>query len=96
MSHTRLKTTYSEEGAYGSTEIVELYCHHNHSADYTSFYDKNGVSVRMNFNEWVTGDDLWDAMNRLWWPYKGDVWGEGELKDKVEHCRFPWEVKINH
>jgi hypothetical protein len=42
MSHTRVKTTYSVEGAYGSTDTEELYCHHNHSADYTVFYNKDG------------------------------------------------------
>jgi hypothetical protein len=38
MSHTRVKTTYSIEGAYGSTETIHLYCHHNHCIDYTHFY----------------------------------------------------------
>lgn len=47
MSHTRVKTTYSVEGAYGSTETVSLYCHHNHCSDYTSFYDEDGKSTIM-------------------------------------------------
>jgi len=83
MSHTRVKTTYSVEGAYGSTEIVELYCDHNHSSDYTRFYDKDGDTVIMVFGEWESGNDLWDAMERLWFPFK-DEWG-GELKDNVEY-----------
>ena len=62
MSHTRVKTTYSVEGAYGSTDTEELYCHHNHSADYTVFYNKDGSEVRMMFHDWVTGDNLYDAM----------------------------------
>jgi hypothetical protein len=46
----------------------------------------------MCFGEWVTGDDLWDAMERLWFPFK-DKWGE-ELKDKVEYYfKTPWEAE---
>lgn len=90
MSHTRVKTTYSVEGGYGSTEKVELFCHHNHSCDCTTFFDKNGDIVSMVFCDWETGNDLWDAMNRLWFPFKGE-WG-GELKDGVEHYfTAPWE-----
>jgi hypothetical protein len=93
MSHTRVKTTYSVEGAYGSTETKTLYCHHNHGCDYTTFYDEDGSVTSMCFGEWVTGDDLWDAMNRLWFPYKGE-WGRSELKDGVEHyVKAPWEVE---
>ena len=40
------------------------------------------------FGEWETGNDLWDAMNRLWFPYKGD-WGCSELKDGVEFYQKP-------
>lgn len=84
MSHTRVKTTYNVEGAYGSTETKTLYCHHNHSNDSITFYDEDGEIYPMIFNEWVSGNDLWDAMNRLWYPYKGD-WGRSELKDGVEY-----------
>lgn len=83
MSHTRVKTTYNIQGAYASTETVELYCHHNHSCDIVLFYNKDGSVVDMVFGEWVSGNDLWDAMNRLWYPYKNE-WG-GELKDGVEY-----------
>lgn len=90
MSHTRVKTTYNVEGAYASTETAELYCHHNHSSDYVTFYDKNGNVQDMCFASWVTGNDLWDAMNRLWFPFK-DKWN-GELKDNVEYYHTPpWE-----
>lgn len=85
MSHTRVKTKYSIMGAYGSTDKVDLYCHHNHFGDSCTFYDKDGDVQCMVFEEWVQGDDLWDAMNRLWFPYK-DKWG-GELKDGVEYYR---------
>lgn len=90
MSHTRVKTTYSTEGTYGGTDKVELYCHHNHSCDITSFYDKDGSLTSMVFGEWDSGNDLWDAMQRLWYPFKGE-WG-GELKDGVEYYhKAPWE-----
>lgn len=91
MSHTRVKTTYSVEGAYGSTENRTLYCDHNHSSDYVRFYDEDGSTTEMCFGEWESGNDLWDAMNRLWFPYKGE-WGRSELKDGVEHyVKGPWE-----
>lgn len=46
----------------------------------------------MVFQEWSNGNDLRDAMNRLWSPYK-DKWGE-ELKDGVEYYGVaPWEDK---
>ncbi len=90
MSHTRVKTTYSTEGAYGSTETHELYCDHNHSNDITTFYDEDGNIMTMCFHEWEEGNDLWDAMQRLWFPYKSD-WG-GELKDGVKYyVKGPWE-----
>ena len=44
----------------------------------------------MCFGEWESGNDLWDAMNRLWFPFK-DKWF-GELKDGVEYYHIPpWE-----
>jgi len=90
MSHTRVKTTYSVQGAYASTETLELYCHHNHGCDFTTFYDVDGVVTGMVFEEWESGNNLWDAMQRLMSPFK-DEWG-GELKDKVEYYYSnPWE-----
>ena len=84
MSHTRVKTTYETEGVYAYTEVHTLYCHHNHSCDIITFYDEDGEVVHMSFQEWsMNHNDLWDAMNRLWFPYK-DKWG-GELKDGVEY-----------
>lgn len=91
MSRTKVKTTYSIQGSYGSTEIKNLYCEHNHSSDYVKFYNEDGSVVEMCFNEWETGDDLWDAMNRLWHPFKGD-WSRSELIDKVEfYIKEPWK-----
>lgn len=92
MSHTRVKTTYSEMGAYGSTKTVELYCHHNHGCDCVTFHHKDGSVPHMAFEEWESGNNLWDAMNRLWFPFK-DKWN-GELKDGVEYYFVsPWEGK---
>lgn len=90
MSHTRVKTTFSVMGSYGSTDKEELYCHHNHGGDCVTFYNAKGEVVSMAFESWESGNDLWDAMNRLWDPFKGE-WG-GELKDGVEHYfTAPWE-----
>jgi len=85
MSHTRVKTTYAVEAPYAATETVELYCDHNHTSDYVSFYHKDGDYVTMVFNEWETNNDLWDAMNRLYYPYKNNDWSKGILKDNVEY-----------
>lgn len=90
MSHTRVKTTFERPGNYGSTETVELYCHHNGSCDSVAFYYADGNVVDMVFESWVTGNDLWDAMQRLWFPFKGE-W-HGELKEGVEYYYVaPWE-----
>jgi len=92
MSHTKVKTTYEAEGAYASTEVRILYCHHNHSCDYVTFYDEWGNVQSMCFGSWSSGNDLWDAMNRLWFPFK-DEW-YGELLDGVEYYHGePWEGK---
>lgn len=92
MSHLRVKTTYGVEGEWGSTNVKELYCHHNHSCDCTDFYDEKGEVVPMCFQKWDDDNDLWDAMRRLWFPFK-DKWF-GELKEGVEYYGIPpWELK---
>jgi hypothetical protein len=89
MSKTRVKTTYEASGPWGSTETHDLYCKHNHSCDITTFYDSNGEVEDMVFESW-SDNDKWDAMNRLWMPFK-DEWN-GELKDGVEYYyKGPWE-----
>jgi len=90
MSHIRVKTDYEVEGPYASTDTVTLYCHHNLSCDCITFYDSNGDVAPMVFCEWSSGNDLWDAMNRLWFPFK-DEWN-GELLDGVEYYHGePWK-----
>jgi len=92
MSHTRVKTTYSVQGAHASTEALDLYCHHNHSSDCVTFYHKDGKVPVMVFEEWVFGDDLWEAMERLIYPFE-EGWG-GELRDKVEYYYVaPWQTE---
>ena len=95
MSHTRVKTTYQTEGEYASTETHTLYCHHNHSCDYVIFYDdaEERSVVSMVFQSWIPGNDLQDAMDRLWFPFKKD-WG-GELKDNVEYYTPPVNERGN-
>lgn len=91
MSHTRVKTTYSEEGLWGNTETKELFCHHNGVTDsvvfYTSEYEDGEDIPCMVFDEWESRNNKWDAMQRLWFPYK-EEWG-GELKDGVEYYSRP-------
>lgn len=90
MSHTKVKTTYQVEGPYGSSEERVLYCHHNHTCDYMTFYDSDGQVQEMFFQEWSEGNDLWDAMIRLWSPFDGD-WGQ-KLREGVEYYEGePWK-----
>ena len=90
MSHTRVKTTFEQEGNYGSTEVVEIYCHYNHSCDITMFHYKDGSIVEMTFQSWASGKDKWDAIQRLWFPFK-EEWN-GELLEGVEYYgKAPWE-----
>ena len=83
MGHIRVKTTYSIQGAYASTETETLYCHHYLSTDSVIFYDKYGEIQSMIFNEWESGNDLWDAVNRLMFPFEDSNFNK--LKDKVEY-----------
>ncbi|KKK54268.1 hypothetical protein LCGC14_3086470, partial [marine sediment metagenome] len=56
----------------------------------SAVFDKDGDVVSMAFHLWSLGNDLWDAMNRLSFPFK-DEWG-GELLDGVEYYhKGPWE-----
>lgn len=90
MSHMKVKTTYSVEAAYGATKTESLYCHHILSSDSVIFYNEDGSVTQMCFDQWVSGDNLWDAMKRLWFPFK-EEWG-GELVDGVEiYYEDPWE-----
>ncbi len=85
MSHTKVKTSFKEEGNYSVTSDKTLYCHHNHSNNITSFYYADGELACMCFQEWGEGYDLWDAMQLLWSPFV-DEWG-GELKGGVEYYK---------
>lgn len=85
MSKTRVKTTYSVQGAFGSTVTEKLYCVHNHSSDSCIYYDEDGEATSMVFYEWDDGNDLWDAMKRLRYPFKKE-WHK-ELKEGVEYFK---------
>lgn len=92
MSMTMVKTDYFEMGPYGSNEKRTLYCEHHHGSDTVTFYDEDGRVSALAFESWM-GDgvnDKWDAVQRLWMPYKGEWYGE--LKDGVEYYHErPWE-----
>jgi hypothetical protein len=90
MSHTRVKMNYEVCGSFASTEVRTLYCHHNHSADFMTFYEENGSIADMFFESWSSGKDKWDAMIALSFPFKNE-WG-GELLEGVEYYyKGPWE-----
>lgn len=91
MSHTRVKTKYQEQ-VDRYLEERTLYCHHNHSADIVSFYGQDGYTIKLCFDD-TTENNLWDAINRLIFPYK-DKWGD-ELLEDVEYYN-EGEIKINY
>lgn len=70
MSHYRLKTTYNEEGAYGSVDVKNLYAHHNLGCDIISFYDHDG-SFLFAVPDTLDGNIL-EAVNRLYAPWEGE------------------------
>ena len=85
MSHTRIKTTYGTQGPYASTDTFTLYCDHNHTSDFTSFYHEDGSYVDMIFQEWESGNDMWDAVMRLmYYPkyFKDQEKGYGEFTEE--------------
>lgn len=83
MSSTKVMTIFHEMGGYGSTEVHKLYCEHHHGSDTVTFFEEDGSVATMAFMDWSSGMDKWDAMNKLWFPFK-DEWG-GELLDDVEY-----------
>ncbi len=95
MSHTRVKTTYKEAGAYGADEVKTLFCDHHHTCDCVVFYDEYGEVESMSFEEWSKGQDKWDAMQTLWYPFEGD-WG-GKLLEGVEYWKeSDFKKRVTH
>lgn len=93
MSHIRIKTTFKQPSdAWGSSEEITMYCHHNLSTDFVTFHYEDGSLVEMSFQDWSPGNDKWDAVERLNFPFK-DEWNS-ELKEGVEYTRFPWESEL--
>ena len=93
MSHTIVKTTFEQQAdAFGGTEVIVIICHHNHSADHTTFFYEDGSIVEMSFQKWsVNGRDKWDAMIKLDNPFVGE-WGISDLKEGVEYCSLPEKI----
>ena len=90
MSTTRVKTTYEVMGDYATADTRHLYCDHHHGSDTVTFYDEDGSVSKMAFEEFSAGKDKWDAIQKLWFPFKGK-WGE-ELLDGVEYYqKAPWD-----
>lgn len=86
MSHIRIKTTYQEEGPYGTEETRTLYCHHNLSCDYVTFYDDR-ADVIMCVPDTIK-NNLLDAINKLYT-------GSGEVgKDGIEYMTPEEREKI--
>lgn len=78
MSSTRVKTEYQIEGPYGSIETKTLIAVQNSSCDIVTFFDEDGEYI---FSvEDTVENNLLDAINRLYMPYKVN----GELADGVK------------
>ena len=58
------------DGSYGSIEEYPLYCIHNHSTDYVSFYDENGNNI-LTIPDTID-NNLLDAINRLYNYYNNE------------------------
>jgi hypothetical protein len=89
MSHYRLKTTYQEEGDYGSRETKNVYAHHNLGVDYVTFYDDRG-EVIMSIPSTID-NNLLDAINRLYSPFTGNFLTD--LIEGVEHMTLEEKQK---
>jgi len=80
MSSIRVKTTYQTMGDYGSMDQHELMCIHNNSCDIVTFYSDGECLFSVEDTE---SNNLWDALQRLWLPYKTEWFGD--LEDNVEY-----------
>jgi len=82
MSHLRVKTSYNTEGTYGSTDKKIIYCHHNNSADYVTFYNEEGEILLVVPD--TIDNNILDAINRLYVPVNNDG-DKQKLKEGIEH-----------
>jgi hypothetical protein len=87
MTHTRVKVQYETQGPYGSTEMEWLYCHHNHTCDFVTFYNDDGSYADMIFGEW--GEiDKWRATELLMYYHRhhkdGKTYGEFTKESGIE------------
>jgi hypothetical protein len=84
MAHQWFKTKYKEYAYYGAgcyEEEHTLYVHINESCDITSFYNEKGECV-LSYED-TLDNNIFDAMNKLVFPYKKGWFGE--LLDDVEN-----------
>ena len=92
MGKLRVKAEYEICGdPWGGTEKRALYAFHNMSNDTVTFYEEDGSIADMLFEEWSSGKDKWDVMNKLWFPFK-DKWGEELLEGVEYYTEAPWEA----
>lgn len=78
MSSIRVKTKYYTEGVYGSTEEKTLYCVHNNTSDYVTYYDEDGEIILVVPD--TIAYNILDAINKLYVPKQGN-----KLKFDVEY-----------
>lgn len=79
MSHKRIKTTYNEEGAYGSVVEKTVYAHHNLTCDYVTFYDDKGNHILTVPD--TMDNNILDAINKLY-SYNLDTTNTIEFMDE--------------
>lgn len=84
MSQTRVKTKYEVEGAYGSTELKDLYCVHTHGCDVVDFYDETGSHL---FSVDDRKFNIVAAINHLMFPHRDGELDEGIEYMTVEDCK---------
>lgn len=91
MSHYRLKTTYNEEGPYGTTEEKILFVEHNLSTDRVSFFHEDG-SLIFSVPDTISNNIL-DAINKLYTTELGNNGPEIEDVTAEESRMLTYEGK---
>lgn len=91
MSHNRIKTTYNEDGPFGSVEKKTLYCHQNLSCDYTTFYDEHGAFI-LSFPD-TMDNNIFEAMKKLAGGIYNDFRESNDLADGIEYMSLDEQKK---
>jgi len=92
MSHLYLKSKYSTEGSYGSTEEKVIYCHHNNNSDYVIFYDEDGEILLIVCD--TIKNNILDVINKLYSPID-DSGDKQALKEGIERMTSNDRHKCN-